>query len=76
MYFKCLDLTTLQTYKFTVVYNDGSKSVLQKKYEEFVDLQVSVMIAILIDVFFHLFDPFEKQIIHHIRILRVYWTGH
>jgi len=76
VYFKCLDLTTLQTYKFTVVYNDGSKSVLQKKYEEFVDLQVSVMIAILIDVFFHLFDPFEKQIIHHIRILRVYWTGH
>ena len=42
-------LQLLQTYKITVVYGDGSKSVLQKKYEEFVDFQVS-----LITVFFFL----------------------
>jgi len=37
---------TLQTYEITVVYSDGSKSVLLKKYKEFVDLQVSVMMII------------------------------
>lgn len=35
----------LQAYKITVVYSDGSKSVLRKKYEEFVDLQVSLRIV-------------------------------
>ena len=34
----------LQTYRITVVYGDGSKSVLQKKYEEFVDFQVSLIL--------------------------------
>ena len=36
--------TILQTYRITVVYRDGSKSVLQKKYDEFVDFQVSLIL--------------------------------
>lgn len=36
-----LSTYSLKAYKITVVFSDGSKTVLRKTYEEFVNLQVS-----------------------------------